>query len=134
MLKTYLAVMCGGAVGTGLRMGLATFLDTHYARHFEGGRPFVLGTLAVNITGCFVIGLVAGLAALRGPVSPLFQQVVMVGILGGYTTFSAFGLQTFQLLTQGAWMRAALYVFLSFALCLLAVWLGHLSAAPFQQK
>ena len=120
-LKTYLAVMAGGAAGTGLRMALAGWLTARY------GESFPVGTLVVNVTGCFVIGAFAALTAPAGflPAPLLVRQVVMIGVLGGYTTFSAFGLQTLDLLHAGAGLRAGLNAAFSLVLCLAAVWLGH---------
>jgi CrcB protein len=130
MLKTYLAVMAGGAVGTALRFGLSNWFATHC------GETFPIGTIVVNVTGCFVIGL---FAALTGPdsvllVSPLTRQVVMIGVLGGYTTFSSFSLQTLSLFNGGEWLRGGWNVLLSVILCLVAVWLGHLTAFLIQQR
>jgi CrcB protein len=118
MVKTYLAVMLGGAVGTGLRMWLASWLT------FKYGDAFPLGTLAVNISGCFVIGLFAALTGPEGGIlaSPLTRQVVMIGVLGGYTTFSSFSLQTLHLYSQGEWVRGSLNILLSVGCCLIAVW------------
>ncbi len=130
MLKTYLAVMLGGAAGTGLRMALSGWLAA------KCGETFPVGTLFVNVTGCFIIGI---FAALTGPdglffTSPLTRQVVMLGVLGGYTTFSSFGLQTFNLFQDGEWLRAGVNAILSLVLCVLAVWLGHLVATFFNQR
>ncbi len=130
MLKTYLAVMLGGAAGTGLRMALSGWLATRY------GETFPVGTLAVNVSGCFAIGI---FAALTGPdgiflTSPLARQAVMIGVLGGYTTFSSFGLQTFTLMQGGEWGRAAANAALSLILCIVAVWVGHLAATAFNQR
>ena len=130
MLKTYLAVMAGGAAGTGLRMALAGWLTARY------GGTFPVGTLVVNVTGCFVIGAFAALTGPAGflPAPPLVRQVVMVGVLGGYTTFSAFGLQTLGLLQAGDGLRAGLNAALSLVLCLAAVWLGHWLATAFPAR
>ena len=130
MLKTYLAVMLGGAAGTGLRMWLSGFLATRY------GETFPIGTLVVNVTGCFVIGIFAALTGPEGPflTSPLTRQFVTIGVLGGFTTFSSFGLQTFNLLADGEWWRGGLNAVLSLVLCILAVWLGHIVAAAFNQR
>ena len=127
MLKTYLAVMAGGAVGTGLRLWLCGILAV------KCGEAFPIGTLAVNVLGSFLIGLLAGLA---GPplLSPLSRQVAMAGVLGGFTTFSAFSLQTLTLLQGGQWMRASANVVLSLVLCLLAVWLGHAAAQSLSHR
>jgi fluoride exporter len=130
MLKTYLAVMGGGALGTALRMWLTGLLAARY------GETFPVGTLAANVAGSFVIGI---FAALTGPdgvflTSPLTRQVVMIGVLGGFTTFSAFSLQTLHLLNNGAWLRAGCNIVLSVVLCLAAVWLGHLAGNIFNQR
>lgn len=130
MLKTYLAVMLGGAVGTALRLWLSNWFASHY------GETFPTGTIVVNVSGCFVIGL---FAALTGPdgaflASPLTRQVVMIGILGGYTTFSSFSLQTLNLLSDGQWLRAGWNVLLSVILGLAAVWLGQLAASLIHQR
>jgi CrcB protein len=130
MLKTYLAVMLGGAVGTALRFVLSNWFAGRY------GETFPVGTIVVNVTGCFVIGL---FAALTGPdgvflASPLTRQVVMIGVLGGYTTFSSFSLQTLNLLSGGEWLRASWNVMLSVMGCLIAVWLGQLVASFINQR
>ncbi len=130
MLKTYLTVMLGGAFGTALRMAVSGWLATKY------GETFPVGTLVVNVTGCLVIGAFAELTGPNGLffTSPSVRQFVMLGVLGGYTTFSSFGLQTFSLAQNGEWLRAGLNAVLSFALCLLAVWLGHAIATAFNQR
>jgi len=124
MLQTYLAVMIGGAIGSGLRMAASQWLAA------AAGETFPLGTLFVNVTGSFVIGLFGGLTEPDGPwlVSPLVRQGVMVGICGGYTTFSSFSLQTLMLARDGEWLYAGLNIVLSTVLCLVAVWLGIVSA------
>ena len=119
MLKTYAAVMLGGAVGTGLRMALAAWCAAKY------GEAFPIGTLVVNVAGSFAIGVSAALFDPHG----LARQVIMVGVLGGFTTFSAFSLGTLHLLSAGEWGRAAANIVLSVGLCLLAVWLGQLAAS-----
>ena len=89
------------------------------ARHY--------GTLFVNVTGCLLIGIFAGLIDPTGAtlVSPRVRQFVMIGICGGYTTFSSFSLQTLDLARDGDWLRAGANAVLSFVCCLLAVWLGR---------
>ncbi len=117
--------MMAGALGTAARMGLSNFIAERY------GPAFPTGTLIVNVTGCFVIGL---FFALTGPSSafvapPLVRQTVMIGFLGGYTTFSSFSLQTLDLLRSGHTRRALLNVTASVVLCVGAVALGHLLAS-----
>jgi len=118
-LKTYAWVMLAGALGTAARMGLSNFVALRHP-------VFPAGTLIVNLTGCFVIGF---FFALTGPNSafvapPLVRQTVMIGFLGGYTTFSSFSLQTLNLLNDGEWLYAGWNVLLSVAGCLAAAWAG----------
>lgn len=95
------------------------------------GETFPWGTLLVNISGCFVIGLFATLTGPEGRwlAGAGFRQFFMLGICGGYTTFSSFSLQTLTLAQDGQWFKAAANCVLSVALCLAGVWLGHLLAA-----
>jgi CrcB protein len=130
MLKTYLVVMLGGAAGTGLRMWLSGIFDSKY------GDAFPVGTLVVNVLGCFVIGTFAALTGPEGlfTTAPLTRQMVTIGVLGGFTTFSSFGLQTFNLIAGGDWLRACLNAALSLVLCLLAVWIGHVTAGALSHR
>lgn len=97
------------------------------------GETFPLGTLFVNITGSFVIGFFAAMTDPAGPflVSPRVRQFVTIGVLGGYTTFSSFSLQTLDLARDGDWFRAGLNCVLSLVCCLVAVWLGRTMAFVF---
>jgi len=128
--KTYLAVMAGGALGTGLRLFLSGLLAAKY------GETFPIGTLAVNVAGSFVIGIFVALTGPEGAflVTPLSRQFVTIGVIGGFTTFSSFSLQTFNLLGDGEWLRGGLNVLLSVVLCLLGVWLGHGLGASINQR
>jgi fluoride exporter len=126
---TYFWVMLGSALGGGLRY----FLSGVIANAF--GETFPVGTLIVNVTGSFVIGF---FATLTGPDGRLIvrtdaRQFVMTGICGGYTTFSSFSLQTLGLARGGEMAAAGAYIGLSVALCLLAVWAGHVSALAINQ-
>jgi CrcB protein len=99
------------------------------------GETFPWGTLIVNVIGSFVIGL---FFTLTGPDGRLFvssttRQFVMVGLCGGYTTFSSFSLQTLNLLHDGEYLYAGANVVASVLLCMLAVWLGHIAAAQLNQ-
>jgi fluoride exporter len=124
LFKTYCAVMFGGALGTGLRMAVAAWCASRF------GESFPMGTLAVNVTGSFAIGLLGVFLSSDG----MMRQVVLVGVLGGYTTFSAFSLATLNLLNAGEWMRAGLNVVLSVVLCLVAVWAGFALGTAAQGK
>ena len=119
---SYLWVGLGGALGSVLRFWLSGVV----ARQF--GETFPWGTLLINITGSFVIGLFGTLTDPEGRwlVAPSFRQFIMVGICGGYTTFSSFSLQTLSLARDGQHLQALANVLGSVLFCLLAVWLGHL--------
>lgn len=121
----YLWVMLGSAVGGGARYWSSGFS----ARHF--GETFPWGTIIVNVAGSFIIGFFATLTGPDGRVmaSTETRQFVMVGICGGYTTFSSFSLQTLELVREGEMLRAGGNIALSVILCLLVVWLGHIAAA-----
>ena len=93
------------------------------------GKVFPWNTLVVNITGSFVIGVIAALAGSEGRLHPNYRafavQFFMIGICGGYTTFSSFSLQTLNLLQEGQWLYAGGNIVLSVVFCLFAVWLGY---------
>jgi CrcB protein len=99
------------------------------------GESFPWGTILVNVSGSFVIGFFATLTAPDGRllVGSTARQFVMVGICGGYTTFSSFSLQTLNLVREGEWLRAGGNIVLSVVLCLAAVWIGHVLAAALNQ-
>ncbi len=125
----YLWVAIGSALGGVARYWCSGLVAEHV------GETFPWGTIAVNVVGSFLIGLIATLSAPDGRLflSGEARQFIMIGILGGYTTFSSFSLQTLALMRDGEWLRAGANVGLSVALCLLAVWLGHLAAASLNQ-
>lgn len=122
-MLNYVWISLGGAIGTAARFWLSGVVAQRY------GQTFPYGTLAVNVTGSLIIGMFAALTEPDGRwlVSPSFRQFFMIGICGGYTTFSSFSLQTLTLAQDGEWFRAGANSIASFALCLLAVWLGHVS-------
>ena len=116
-MNAYLLVALGSALGGVLRFWLSALMgDKLGAQH--------LGTVFVNVSGSFVIGFIAAL----GPM-PFTRHLFMVGVLGGYTTFSSFSLQTLELAHEGKWGTAGANVALSVVLSLLAVVLGHFCGA-----
>jgi CrcB protein len=120
-----LGVAVGGAIGSLCRWWLSEL----FLRLGLGFFPWA--TLLANVSGSFLIGLVATLTGPDGRVvvPPELRLAVMVGFCGGYTTFSAFSLQTLALVQGGNFREAAANVILSLVVCLLAVWLGHVAAA-----
>jgi CrcB protein len=112
------AVAIGAAVGANLRYLISTWA----AQRFGSGFPY--GTLLINVTGCLVIGIVLTLAATRITLSEPLRLLVVTGMLGGYTTFSSFGYETFALIGGGNWAAAAIYMAGSLALGLGAVFVG----------
>jgi CrcB protein len=122
---TYLWIALGGALGTVARATLAEAA----ARAF--GDSFPWGILIINVVGSLVIGFFATLTGVGGRylVAPDARQFVMVGLCGGFTTFSSFSLQTLNLLLDGYVLRAGANIVGSVTFCLLAVWLGHLAAS-----
>jgi len=122
---TCLFVAIGGAVGT-----LARYLISVAALPISQSLP--LGTIGINILGSFVIGFFGTLTLSHGrfPVSEDIRLFVMVGLCGGFTTFSSFSLQTLDLLRGGAITRAAVNIVASVVLCVGAVAIGHLIGAP----
>src|SRR6185503_1261208 len=120
----YIWIAFGSALGGVARHWLSGFVAQRF------GEAFPTGTLIVNVTGSFVIGLVATLTDPGGRLlmSVTARQFVMLGVLGGYTTFSSFSLQTLNLARDGEWLYATANVVLSVTVCLLAVWFGQCAA------
>jgi fluoride exporter len=121
LLFTYLVIGVGSALGGLARYGTGAVAVALWGPHFPWG------TIFINILGSFVIG---GFAMLTGPdgriyVGPLARQFVMIGLCGGYTTFSAFSLETLNLLQTVRPLAAGANIALSVVLCLAAAWSGH---------
>ncbi len=126
-MLAYLWIAIGGALGSVARFWFSGVV----ARQF--GETFPWGTLLVNITGSFAIGVLAALAEPGGRhyLKPGGREFFMYGVCGGYTTFSSFSLQTLQLLMRGDWLRASGNAAASLFLCMVAVWLGYALASSF---
>jgi fluoride exporter len=118
-MRKILLIGAAGMLGTLARYAVAVWA----ARRF--GEAFPAGTLLVNLAGCFLAGLFFQLTLARLPVGDVLRAAVLVGFLGGFTTFSAYGLQTFALLREGQAGWAALNVAASNVGGLLAAWLGY---------
>jgi CrcB protein len=127
----YLWVALGGALGSVSRFWLNGLISEKF------GATFPWGTLAINVTGSFIIGIIGALAIPEGRMdsqSRIFAtQFLMIGVCGGYTTFSSFSLQTLNLANDGEWLYAGANILFSVVLCLLGVWLGFLLASHFNQ-
>jgi fluoride exporter len=109
----------GGFVGTLFRYWLSGLIAKRY------GETFPFGTLVVNGLGCFLIGFLFYFFYDRGLTSPTARTVVFIGVIGGFTTFSSYGLQTFTLLRDGQVFLALVNIVASNILCLVLVWLGY---------
>ena len=121
----YLLVAAGGALGSVARYWLSQVVGRSF------GETFPWGTVIVNISGSFIIGFLAALAdpAGRRYLSPNSRLFFMYGICGGYTTFSSFSLQTFNLMRTGEWWKAGGNVAVSVFPCILATWFGYMLGA-----
>ena len=121
----YLWVALGSALGGVIRFWLSGLIS---ATKF--GSTFPLATLVINVTGSFLIGFFNASTGTDGRwmATPTVRTFFMVGVCGGYTTFSAFSLQTLNLANEGQWFQAGANVFLSVVLCLVGVWLGQMLA------
>lgn len=126
MLKVLL-IGVGGGFGSLLRyyfQGWVQRATGDWAQKFTGAN-FPVGTLAVNVTACLAIGLLAGLFAAPHLIREEYRIGLTVGVLGGYSTFSTFGLESFTLANNGEFGLALLNMFLSCAAGFAAVWIGY---------
>lgn len=117
-MKTLLLIACGGAVGAVLRYGASLGVYSLM------GRGFPWGTLFVNVSGSLLMGVLSILLLERFDIGPEWRAAILVGLLGSFTTFSTFSIETLNLLEQGDIMRAFANIAFSVIVCLLAVWLG----------
>jgi CrcB protein len=123
-MLSYLWIGLGGAIGSLCRFWLSGLVAQRV------GETFPWGTLVINISGSFAIGLFTALTDVDGRlmVSPGCRQFFIIGVCGGYTTFSSFSVQTLSLMNDGDWLKAGANAVLSVGLCLAAVWVGHMLA------
>lgn len=118
VLNTFL-IFIGAGIGGVLRFWISTFAYSLF------GRQFPYGTLVVNVTGCFLMGLLFVMLLERvDGTGPSLRSLLLIGLLGGYTTFSSFSIETLNLFENGAVLSAALNILLSVTLCIAATWLG----------
>ncbi len=117
-MKMILLIACGGAVGAILRYAASLGV---YALM---GRGFPYGTLFVNVTGSLLMGVLSIIMLERWNIGPEWRAAILVGLLGSFTTFSTFSIETLNLLEQGDLLRAFANILLSVIVCLAAVWLG----------
>ena len=123
-MLAYLWVAIGGAIGSMARYGIGNVVSEKF------GVAFPWGTVVINVTGSFLIGILGAVTAPEGKMTPqsrvLATQLLITGVCGGYTTFSSFSLQTLNLLRDREWFYAGGNMLLSVMLCMIAVWLGYL--------
>jgi CrcB protein len=117
-MQQVLAIGLGGAIGSVLRYWLST------AVHAAAGRSFPYGTLAVNVVGCLAMGFLFVLFLERLADSTVWRAGMLIGVLGGFTTFSAFSIETFNLIEQGEPVKALANIVVSVLLCVVATWVG----------
>ncbi|RDI41141.1 fluoride efflux transporter CrcB [Aquicella lusitana] len=114
-----LLIFLGAGIGGVLRYWVSNMI------YWMTGRQFPYGTLVVNISGCFLMGFLFVLIIERfDGIGPQLRSLLLIGLLGGYTTFSSFSIETLNLFENGAWLSGFLNIFFSVFLCILAAWLG----------
>ena len=119
-MSKLIIVMLGGALGSGSRYLLASWVQK-----ISNSPYFPYGTLAVNLIGCLLIGLITGLAANKVYFTTQTRSFILIGFLGGFTTFSTFSNETFALITDTQYLTAAINITASVILGLLGVWIGQ---------
>jgi len=119
-MKVLVFIALGGAVGAILRYGASIGIYSLF------GRGFPYGTLFVNVFGSLLMGVLTVMLLERLDIGAEWRAAVLVGLLGSFTTFSTFSIETLYLLEQGESMRAVVNMVLSVLLCLAAVWFGVL--------
>ncbi|HSZ23907.1 MAG TPA: fluoride efflux transporter CrcB [Candidatus Sulfotelmatobacter sp.] len=128
-MLAYVLIAIGSALG-----GMGRYFVSGVVTTLTGG-TFPYGTMLVNISGCLVIGFFATLTGPDGRwlVGTPARQFVMIGLCGGYTTFSSFSLETLYLARAGEWMSATANAAGSVILCILSVWIGYIAATAFNR-
>jgi len=124
-LLKYLLIGTGGFLGSVLRY----WTSVNAYKIF--GEKFPYGTFVVNVLGCLLIGFISEISENRFLISPEIRIFLMIGFLGGYTTFSTFGYETFMLVQDKDYVTAVANIFLSVIVCLASVWIGTLIAKLF---
>jgi CrcB protein len=124
-LLKYILIGTGGFLGSILRY----WTSLHVYKIL--GEKFPYGTFAVNVIGCLLIGFIAEISENRFLISPELRIFLMIGFLGGYTTFSTFGYETFVLMQDKDYVTAFANIFFSVIVCLASVWVGTLIAKLF---
>ena len=117
-MQSYLLVFLGGGIGAATRYWMSGWV------HERLGSAFPYGTLAVNIVGCFIIGLVMGSMQERFLAHPSLRVFLTIGILGGFTTFSSFSYETIAMLKDGEFAYASLNIVASLLCCIMGTWIG----------
>ena len=118
----FIVVFAGGGIGAAVRFALGTWIGQRW------GRSFPLGTFVINVSGSFLIGLLMTLMAERFTENPAWRLLLVVGVLGGYTTFSSFEYETGKLVTDGEYMYATLNAVLSVSVGFASLKLGDMIA------
>lgn len=121
-MQQLILIAAGGAIGAVMRFGVSNGV------HAVFGRDFPYGTLTVNVLGSLLIGFGYITMLERLNLGPEWRAFIIIGILGAFTTFSTFSLETFNLIESGEMIKAAANILLSVTICLLAAWIGILVA------
>lgn len=119
-MEKYLLIGLGGAIGSISRYVLSRMV------YHSAGESFPYGTLAVNIIGCFLIGLLMAVMQERLVTSPNYRYLLVIGLLGGFTTFSSFSYETLELMRMGSMTASLFNIFYNIAGCLASTWCGYM--------
>ncbi len=117
-MRNIIAIAIGAALGANLRYAISVWANQRL------GAIFPYGTLMINLLGCFLIGVILSLANSRIQLSEPMRLILVTGLLGGFTTFSSFGYETYSLINSGNWLAAIIYASTSMIVGLIAVLVG----------